>query len=134
MVDRLMRTVGAVLALWALAQGAPVGAAMDDPTRPPAGVLAPEPEAGEVTGPVLQFVLVPRRGKPVAVIGGQQVRLGERYGESRLVKLSEYEAVLDSPSGLERLRLTPDVEKTNIVAKNVTKTPARRRVQIEGKQ
>jgi MSHA biogenesis protein MshK len=61
------------------------------------------------------------------------VRLGERYGESRLVKLSEREAVLDGPNGIERLRLTPDVEKTNVVAKRATKTLAPRRAQGEGR-
>jgi len=79
-------------------------------------------------------VLIPKKGKPLAIISGQQVGLGERYGESRLVKLSEREAVLDGPSGVERLQLTPDVEKTNIAAKNVMKTPAPRAARSEGKQ
>lgn len=87
-------------------------AMLADPTRPPMGALTPE--AAEVSGPVLQSVLIPKRGKPLAVIGGQQVRLGERYGERRLVRLTEREAVLEGPDGIERLRLTPGVEKTAI--------------------
>ena len=107
-----------------------------DPTRPPAGFLAGEAnaEAAEaVTGPVLQSVLIPKNGRPLAVIDGHQVRLGERLGERRLVRLSEREAVLDGPLGIERLQLTPGVEKTNVVAKKATKTPARGRAQGEGR-
>ena len=115
MADRLMRALLVLFAFGALAAQLPVARAqapLADPTRPPAGVLAPD--AAEVSGPVLQSVLIPKRGKPLAVIGGQQVRLGERYGDSRLVKLTEREAVLEGPDGIERLWLTPGVEKTAI--------------------
>ena len=67
------------------------------------------------------------------MIGGQQVYLGEMYGESRLIKLSEREAVLEGPGGVERLMLTPGVEKTNIVMKKLNRSPAPRRAQSEGK-
>ena len=102
-----------------------------DPTRPPASIAAPGPEAGEVSGPVLQSVKIPKKGKPVAVIGGQQVGLGELYGESRLIRLTEREAVLEGPAGVERLMLTPGIEKTNITTKS-TKSPATKRVQSGG--
>ena len=131
MADRLRR---ALLALCVLALPHAARAQLADPTRPPAGVLETAGEAGAPAGPVLQSVLIPKNGKPLAVIDGQLVRLGERYGESRLVKLSEREAVLDGPAGIERLRLTPDVEKINLVAKNATKTPAPKRAQSEGRQ
>lgn len=100
-----------------------------DPTRPPAGLMSPVPDALGETGPVLQSVLIPRKGKAVAVIGGKQVRLGEMYGESRLIRLSEKEAVLEGAAGVERLLLTPGIEKTNII----TKSPAARRAQGGGK-
>jgi hypothetical protein len=106
---------------------------MSDPTRPPLGISSPAPEAGELTGPVLQSVMIPKKGKPVAIIGGQQVRLGEKYGESRLTRLTEREAVLEGPAGIERLLLTPGIEKTNIIMKNVSKTPAAKRVQSGSK-
>lgn len=102
---------------------------LPDPTRPPVGMSAPEADAAGETGPVLQSVMIPKQGKSVAVIGGKQVRLGELYGESRLVRLSEKEAVLDGPAGTERLMLTPGIEKTNII----TKSPAARRAQRGGK-
>lgn len=97
-----------------------------DPTRPPAGVIDAA-ETGEASaGRVLQFVIIPRQGKPLAVIDGQTVRLGQRYGDARLVKVSEREAVLDGPQGRERLLLTPGVEKTDIRPAKVTKRPAGR--------
>jgi len=107
-----------------------------DPTRPPAGLVAEVTSSEAATGPVLQSVLIPRKGRAVAVIGGQQVYLGEMYGESRLIKLTEREAVLEGPSGVERLMLTPGIEKTNIVMKKTNKSdnsPVPRRVQSEGK-
>ena len=139
MADRLIRVLAACLALGANAVGAQT--TMADPTRPPPGLLAPAPEAGEASGPVLQSVLLPKKGRPLAVIGGQQVRLGELYGDSRLIRLSEREAVLEGPEGIERLRLTPGVEKTNVASKNTAKTvtkdlkkaPASRPAQSEGR-
>ena len=67
------------------------------------------------------------------VFRGQPVRLGEMYGESRLIKLTEREAVLEGPSGVERLLLTPGIEKTNITMKKTNKSPVPRRTQSEGK-
>jgi hypothetical protein len=131
MADRLIRVLGASLALVMLSPGA--RAQMADPTRPPPGVSVAAPEAEAASGPVLQSVLIPGKGKPWALIGGQQVSLGGWYGESRLIRLTEREAVLEGPAGVERLLLTPDVEKTNIVTKNVPKAPASRRAQDEGK-
>ena len=131
MADRLIPVFRGLVLLsllvstWAVrAQGV-----LADPTRPPSGMTAPEMDAVGETGPVLQSVLIPKRGKPVAVIGGKQVRLGELYGESRLIKLTEKEAVLEGAAGIERLMLTPGIEKTNII----TRSPAARRAQSGGK-
>lgn len=99
-----------------LAQGA-----LADPTRPPAGVESAGP-GSDGGGSLLQSVLIPKKGRPVAVIGGQTVKLGEKYGDSTLIKVSEREVVLEGADGVERLLLTPAVEKTNVVNK---KTPVR---------
>jgi len=132
MADRLTRILAAGLAALVLAPGA--GAQMADPTRPPASVSAPEAAAGEVAGAVLQSVMIPRRGKPLAIIGGQRVALGGLYGESRLIKVTEREAVLEGPAGIERLMLTPGVVKTNInVTKSAARAPASRPAQNEGR-
>ena len=110
----------ALPALPALAQ--PV---LPDPTRPPAGLAQEGGQADAAAlGPVLESVVIPGKGRPLAVISGRQVRLGEKYGDSRLVRLNEREAVLDGPSGVERLLLTPGIEKINsmtMTTKNSTK-------------
>lgn len=128
MVDRLMRPapvsfrlslamgIGfAVLASSALAQ-----AALPDPTRPPVAFVSGVDDTLQASGPRLQSVLLPKSGKPVAVISGQRVTLGGMLGSRHLVALSENEAVLKGPEGVERLYLTPDVEKTNLIAKTPT--------------
>ena len=106
-------------------------AVLADPTRPPGGV-AGDPFPAESIGPVLQSVLIPKKGKPVAVIGGQQIRLGEKYGESRLIRLSDREAVLEGPAGIERLPLTPGIEKIVVKKSRVEKTAAAEGVQRGG--
>lgn len=104
-----------------------------DPTRPPIGVQSVEaPVPGESAKPVsliLQSILRPREGKPSALIGGQIVVLGGMVGERRLIALSEKEAVLKGPDGIERLSLTPSVEKTDVPEK----TTATTRAQSKGK-
>lgn len=94
---------------------------LPDPTRPPPGVagLSGLAEERASDGPVLQSVLIPGQGKAMAVISGKQIRLGEKYGDSRLVRVSEGEALLEGPSGRERLLLTPGIEKTELKGKNV---------------
>lgn len=88
-----------------------------DPMRPPVTMavdsVATAEEGGASQAPVLQSVIMLRTGKPVAIIGGQQVRLGEKFGESRLVRLTERGAVLDGPGGIEHLLLTPLVQKVD---------------------
>jgi len=131
MADRLMPVLRAtlLLALYTLTPGVRAQTALSDPTRPPLAFSSPTPEAGPLAGPVLQSVKIPKKGKPLAVIGGQQVRLGEFYGDSRLIRLTEREAVLQGPAGIERLMLTPGIEKTNII----TKSPAAKRAQSGSK-
>ena len=121
MADRLnsgkiwrVLAAGCVLATPAFAQSL-----LPDPTRPPAGFV----QEGDLSvpvfsGPVLESVIIPKKGKPLAVISGRPVRLGESYGESRLIRLSEREAVLEGPAGIERLPLTPGIEKINVITKN----------------
>lgn len=106
--------------------------AAGDPTRPPAAWLGQgDAGAGPADGlPRLQSVLLPQRGKPVAIISGQTVVLGGRIGDARLVRLDERMAVLEGPEGVTRLYLTPDVDKRMIA------TPSARPVQraVQGKE
>lgn len=130
MADCLMPVFRAtlLLALFTLTLGVRAQTALSDPTRPPLAFSSPTTDAGPLAGPVLQSVKIPKKGKPLAVIGGQQVVLGEYYGESRLIRLTEREAVLQGPAGTEHLMLTPGIEKKNII----TKSPAAKRAQSGG--
>jgi MSHA biogenesis protein MshK len=114
--------LGLTLALPALADD-PV-APLADPTQPPSAIVGLDGTVSmELANSGLTSVMVPKKGKPMAVIGGQLVPLGGMVGEARLVRLSETEAVLEGPEGIERLYLTPDVEKKM----NVTRAASRRK-------
>ena len=82
--------------LLAMGAGAAFAQVLSDPTRPPGG-LVESTEAVGFGGPVLQSVMLSPSRK-VAVISGEVVALGGRYGGARLVKLTESEAVLKNGS------------------------------------
>lgn len=89
-------------------------ATLADPTRPPVTVSEPASTGGAIVAPAggLQTIIVGRGHKPMAVINGIMVGLGDKVGEATLVKLSESEAVLQGPAGREVLHLLPGVAKT----------------------
>ena len=106
--------------------GAAAGAQIvNDPTRPPAALSAPEAADGAATrGPVLQSVKISRTERS-AIIGGEMVRLGAKYGEARVVRITENEVVLRSAGGTEVLRMYPGVEiKPAVPASTVRQSPA----------
>jgi len=103
---RIALTIGLLLAgarQFAYAQG------MTDPTRPPPGVLQGENAEEAVRKPVLQSIMIGPRGRS-AIINGQRVELGSRYGDARVDAISETTVVLRSKGGTEVLRLYPDVD------------------------
>lgn len=109
--------------------GALPGAAdvLNDPTRPPTSVAT---EAAELeTGPVLQAVSMSKTRK-VAIISGQEVAIGGKYGDASLIQLSDSEAVLRSPDGtLQTLRMYSRIEKKVIVpAESKPKKKADRKI------
>jgi MSHA biogenesis protein MshK len=109
--------------LLAMGAGAAFAQVLSDPTRPPGG-LVESTEAVGFGGPVLQSVMLSPSRK-VAVISGEVVALGGRYGGARLVKLTESEAVLKNGADVTVLRLHPLVEKRaagSAAGKSVTKT------------
>ncbi|SDI19302.1 hypothetical protein [Propionivibrio dicarboxylicus] len=116
-MDDVLIRVAMVLSLSLAASSALAQRSVSDPMRPPVGIGVDPTVSVEgkeaAASPVLQSVVVPAKGKPIAIIGGQQVRLGEKIGENRLVRLNEREAVLEGPGGVERLSLTPLVDKSN---------------------
>lgn len=102
-------------------QAAEPPAVLADPTLPPLGMAGGMDGIGAgSTG--LRSVILPKKGLASAVIDGQLVPVGGRVGEARLVLVTETEAVLEGPEGVERLYLTPDVDKKM----SVTKGAARR--------
>lgn len=95
---------------------------LPDPTKPPVAFgAAPGIGAEDDGGLRLQSVMLPRDGRPMAVISGSTVRLGEKVGDGRLIRLTETEAVIKGPQGLQRLPLLPDVQKTPVGGKGAGK-------------
>jgi MSHA biogenesis protein MshK len=87
------------------------GQNMSDPTRPPASFGSGQEPGFQPTasGPVLQSVLI-APGRKVAIISGQTVSLGEKFGDARLIKITESEVTLSGSNGMQTLKLFPGVE------------------------
>lgn len=81
-----------------------------DPTRPPAGYLATDDEAGAGVGLMLQSVLISPTQR-TAIINGVVVKLGEKYGDAVLTRVAESEVVLRSGGVSRVLKLYPGVNK-----------------------
>lgn len=105
---------------------------LPDPTRPPA-VLAAPVGGEEEKGPVLQSVTLSPSRK-AALISGQLVPLGGRFGDSVLVRLSEGEAVLRKGDTLQTLKLFPDVDKRLRAAKTPPRSEGRPNINTETKR
>jgi MSHA biogenesis protein MshK len=87
-----------------------------DPTRPPEGLAinaTDTDDAGGAGGVMLQTVMISPTQK-AAIISGVMVKLGEKYGDAVLVKVSESEVVLKSGDAQQVLRLHPGVDKREI--------------------
>ena len=111
----------------AAAQGLP------DPTRPPQFV-APTATAAEALSPQLHSVVVPAHGKPMAMVGGVPVSVGDKVGDAKVVRISETEVVLRGPEGEQVLRMTPGVDKQVIAEPQVGQRSEKSRVKKSAKQ
>jgi MSHA biogenesis protein MshK len=82
-----------------------------DPTRPPAGfgTGAADTERETTGGVRLQTVMISPTQR-AAIINGVMVRLGEKYGDAVLVKVSENEVVLKGGGAQQVLRIHPEVD------------------------
>jgi MSHA biogenesis protein MshK len=80
-----------------------------DPTRPP-NVFSEEGTAAAPAGPRLESVLI-APDRRFAVISGQQVRLGGKYGEGQVVRITETEVVIRNGEATETLKLLPEAQK-----------------------
>lgn len=83
---------------------------LTDPTRPPAeAYLGTMAESGSApAAAVLQSVMISSTERS-AIIGGEWIKLGGKYHDARVVKITESEVVLQSANGSEILRMYPDV-------------------------
>jgi len=120
---RAATIVALAVSLWcglAVAQDA----AFVDPTRPPNAV--PDSDATAPAGPRLQSVLIsPHRRE--AVISGQTVALGGKYGDAIVIRISEGEVALRQGREIQTLTLLPE-------AKKVRRTHALRRPERGGRK
>ena len=93
---------------------------LPDPTRPPARFVAPAPggEAVPDQPPGLQSVIISKTRR-AAIINGETVELGGKYGDAKLIEVNEGNVVLRSAQGRQVMTLFPDVK---IIAKRETKT------------
>ena len=88
--------------------------ALNDPMRPPTAYAGAESGGNEAAGPVLQSVMISPTLK-AAIINGEMVKLGGKFGNAKLVKISENEVVLKSGEETQVLKMYPGLEKRAIV-------------------
>lgn len=96
----------------------------NDPTRPAVGADAAASAAA--SGVALQSVVISRTLK-AAIINGQMVKVGEKFGNARLVRVTESEAVLRDGSDVQVLKMYPGIEKKAVkpaATGTVKRTPA----------
>lgn len=118
-------TALAALALWCGEPAAQPGQFID-PTRPPNAI----PEGGATTAgePRLQSVLIaPERRR--AIIDGRTVRVGDKVGDSTVVRIAVGEVVLRRGADSRALKLLPYIEKVRS-----PRSPARRGIGKEGSE
>jgi len=81
---------------------------LPDPTMMPAGVSAPVPAGATPDNGLQSIIIAP--GRRAAIINGQTVEQGGKYGDARLIRVNESSVVLRGTQGKQVLRLFPGVE------------------------
>lgn len=109
----LLTSLAATHAIAAEADTASPAQGFADPTRPPSSARAVAADESPAAGPELQSVLISTSRK-VAVINGQSVPLGGKFRDATLTRITETGVELRSASGVEVLRLFPQVEKKSL--------------------
>lgn len=100
------RMMPSVLVLLLMPTG--VWATLPDPTAPPAAVS----QDAAASAPAVSLTAIKRSGKHrVAVIGGQEIGVGGRYEDARVVRITENEVVLRRGDETTVLTLYPHIEK-----------------------
>ncbi|HET7831900.1 MAG TPA: hypothetical protein VFK88_02940 [Gallionella sp.] len=100
-----------------------IGEELPDPTRPPPGILT-FPEGGRAGSPssALQSVII-SKDRRAAIIDGETVELGGKYGDAKLIEVNEGNVVLQGMHGRQVLSMFPDVKITG--KKMQAKLPSR---------
>lgn len=110
MRTKLLKCVyGALSLLLFLLSSAVVAQALPDPTRPPAEINAASsvaPQTAAKTG--LQSIIISPQRR-AAIINGQTVEVGEKYGNTKLIEVNERGVVLMGAQGKQVLTLFPSV-------------------------
>lgn len=101
-----------IVAACTLAAGAAFAQALQDPTRPPASLMASVNGAqgsAAPDGPQLQSILIARTpgGRHVAVIDGETVRPGDSFRGAKVERMTQTEVVLSKGGKKQVLRLFP---------------------------
>lgn len=123
----MKRTSQLVLLGYALlAAGPALAQALRDPTQPPSAFESTQGQAeGRPSGPELQSILISPTRK-VAIINGQRVQLGEKYGDAKVVKITESEVTLRSGADVQVLKLFPNVDMQSSSARKAGGEPRRK--------
>ena len=98
---RLVISVSAFLMLVVHALTAFAEQAFSDPTRPSTAVNGVPAAAGIEVETGLQSIILPKSGKPMAVVNGRRVTVGEKIGDEKVTKITETPAWL--PWGIQRI-------------------------------
>jgi MSHA biogenesis protein MshK len=107
--------------LVAAAAGAVHAQTLVDPTRPPAGWLVRATPATDRPLNNVQTVKTSKAG-PLALVDGRVVKIGDPFGDSRVIRITDSEVVLQHPGGAtEVMRIHPSVEKRPAVQASDTR-------------
>jgi MSHA biogenesis protein MshK len=122
MAQRL-RLLAAALGMIA-ATAATAGESLPDPTRPPIDLQGGVVDAGAAAGPRIRMIRIsPTRRS--AIVDGQEVMVGSRVGDARVVKITEDAVVLRGPAGTETLKLFANVDKRPVTTGAAPRKPVR---------
>ena len=104
--------------------------ALRDPTQPPASVYGDtvtNEDQEVIAGPVLQSVMIGPQYRS-AIINGQKVMLGKKYGQATLISLDEHKAVLRNQDMTTQTLLIDYVIEKKIVPPTASPSATKRKV------
>lgn len=92
---------------------------LPDPTRPPASVISPSdlPVSEPAKPAGLQSVIV-SKSRSAAIIDGQTIELGGKYGDVRLIEVSDTGVILQGARGKRTMTLFPGVSMSKKVVRS----------------